>query len=844
MDLNCAQVNLRKSSLATSLFSHELASQACIGLVSEPYTAFNKVVGKPLEYQVYPELRLDQPPRAALYIPRNVKNVGVAHLSNPDCQVALIFVQVCTILVASVYLDINDDPVPGWLTDIVNFADSKQYGILLAIDSNSHSTLFGPSDNSRGRLFERFILESSLWVENRGITPTFQTIRAESFIDVTLTKSIRVNNWRVSTEYNASDHNTILFNLEQVEMVPSKEIRPWKKADWNRYAIELRKPGFQIPERITCKKLDKMVSYLYGRIEEALDLACPKITTKIKFTGSKWFTKSLARNNVRIRKQHRIASRFDTHEEWGKYFAMHKKFKYKCRKAKTKTWRHFVSSTKNEHLMSRMARIAQHRQRAQLHTLRKSDGSFSEPGKETLLELAKSHFPSAVEPTTQPPYNCERVYVTEDMKDEYSDFITPHKVKASLDKFHPNKAPGPDGLKAIAFHHFPQVVIDFIFIIYKACVYLHYTPVLWQRASVVFLPKPNKPNYVLGKYFRPIVLSNGLLKGLERLFTWRMDELLKYYPIHGKQHGFTKGRSTESAISNTVDYIERCLFRRQACIGVFLDISSAYDSVNISHIRESLYKHGADVDLTEWYFHYLSNRMLTLNLHGDVLRLHTSTGFPQGGVASAKFWLLAFDPAIHIINSEFVEGNGYADDCCVIFGGRKPEVLVRRLQRIIDKLVTWGRTCGLKFNPEKTIVVNFSRKMFQLIPHLRIGDSYVPYSKSAVYLGITLDSRLTWRKHLDDRISRSKKYLMKMSNISKAIWGPKPKLSRWVFRCVVRPMISYASVIWAHSIDSDPLRQKLRSLNRLALSTYHFFHAALRLAVLKFLPIRFLYISG
>ena len=823
MDLECTQLNLRKSSLATSLFSHELSSSPRIGFVSEPYTAFNGVVGKPLEYNVYPELRLDQPPRAALYIPRHIKNVGVANLSNADCQVALIFVQVCTILLASVYLDIDNDPAPQWLHDIVSFADSKQYGLLIAVDSNAHSVLFGPTENSRGKIFERFILESNLWVENRGTTPTFQTIRAESFIDVTLTKLIRVHNWRVSTDYNASDHNTILFSLEQVEVVPSKEIRPWKKADWSRYSCELRKPGFQIPERITCKKLDKMVSYLYSRVEDALDLACPKVSSKIKFRGSKWFTKSLARNNVRIRKQYRLASRFDTQEEWDKYFVMHKKFKYKCRKAKTKTWRHFVSSTKNEHLMSRMARIAQHRQRAQLHTLRKPDGTFTEPGRETLLELSKAHFPSAVESVQHVSYNCERVYVTNDMENEYEDFITAHKVRASLDKFHPNKAPGPDGLKAIAFHHFPQVVIDFILIIYKACIYLHYTPILWQKATVVFLPKPGKPNYVLGKYFRPIVLSNGLLKGLERLFTWRIDELLKYYPIHSKQHGFTKGRSTESAISNTVDYIERCLFKRQACVGVFLDISSAYDSVDIRHIRDSLYKHGADIDLTEWYFHYLSNRMLTLNLHGDVLKLHTSTGFPQGGVASAKFWLLAFDPAIQIINSDFVEGNGYADDCCVIFGGRKPDIIIRRLQRVIDKLVRWGDSCGLKFNPEKTVVVNFSRKHFQLIPHLRIGDIYVPFSKTAVYLGITLDSRLTWRKHLDDRISRSKKYLMKMANISKAIWGPKPKLSRWTFRCVVRPMISYASVVWAHSIDSDPLRQKLRSLNRLALSTYTLF---------------------
>lgn len=215
-----------------------------------------------------------------------------------------------------------------------------------------------------------------------------------------------------------------------------------------------------------------------------------------------------------------------------------------------------------------------------------------------------------------------------------------------------------------------------------------------------------------------------------------------YYPIHGKQHGFTKGRSTESAISNTVDYVKRFLFKRKSCIGVFLDISSAYDAIDIDHICTALYKHGGETDLVEWYNHYLSHRRLSMTLHGYTIRRRATTGFPQGGVASAKFWLIAFDPAIQIINSTFIEGNGYADDCCVIFGGRKPEILVKRLQRVINRLVEWGATCGLQFNPEKTVVVHFTRSTkYVQIPHIKVDNEYVPFSKTAVYLGETTYQR-------------------------------------------------------------------------------------------------------
>ena len=820
MSVECVQLNLHKSALATGLFSHELSLAPRVGFVTEPHTAFKKVVGKPFQYKVFPELSSDVAPRAALYIPKSFRSVGMPQLSNADCQVALIYLQIGAVLLVSAYLDILKDPVPIWLTDVVDYADSKNFSVLMALDSNAHSTLYGPDDNERGRIFERFILESSLVVVNRGTTPTFQTIRAESCIDVTLTKNLSVCDWRVDTRYNASDHNTILFKIDAVELVPAKIIRPWKQAKWEIFQSELNKKGYTIPRRVTKKKLDKMVEYLYTRLDTALDRACPIVRVRTKFKGSSWFSEKLRLDNVKVRKQYNIAKRVDTTEEWDKYYRMHKKFKYKCRKAKRNEWRQYVTDTETEHMMSRLAKIAQHREKAQLHSLQKEDGSFTAPGVETLQELAKAHFPSAVDAPPEEVYD-ERDFVSkEEIESSRLEFLSTTKVRASLEKFHPYKAPGPDGIKAVAFKHLPDVVIKYIYIIYFSCVRLRYTPLLWQQSKVVFLPKPNKPNYVRGKYFRPIVLSNVMLKGLERLFTWRMDKLQTYYPIHDKQHGFRKGRSTESAISNTVNYIERCLFRRKMCIGVFLDISSAYDSIQIDHIREALYKHGGEVDLVEWYYHYLSHRVLTMELHGESIQKHVSVGFPQGGVASAKFWLLAFDPAIEIINSTFVEGNGYADDCCIVFGGRKPAVMIRRVQRVIDKLVAWGQTCGLKFNPDKTIVVNFSRKLNQMLPHLRVGSEYVPYSKEALYLGVTLDEKLFWKAHILNKITKSKKYLMKMANISKTIWGPRPNLSRWVFRCVVRPMTIYGSLVWGHAVDSVGISKRLRRLNRLAMSTY------------------------
>ena len=162
-------------------------------------------------------------------------------------------------------------------------------------------------------------------------------------------------------------------------------------------------------------------------------------------------------------------------------------------------------------------------------------------------------------------------------------------------------------------------------------------------------------------------------------------------------------KCTESAISNTVNYIERYVFKNQYALGVFLDISSAFDTIRPSHIKNALTKHGGHADLVAWYYGYLMRRDLHFDIHGFQAKRATAMGFPQGGVCSAKFWLIAFDEAIQIINTLNIEGNGYADDCSAVIGGPRVDHLVIRMQKMLVKLVDWGNSCGLKFNPDKTV---------------------------------------------------------------------------------------------------------------------------------------------
>ena len=202
--------------------------------------------------------------------------------------------------------------------------------------------------------------------------------------------------------------------------------------------------------------------------------------------------------------------------------------------------------------------------------------------------------------------------------------------------------------------------------------------------------------------------------------------------------------------------------------------------------------------MVEWYYQYLIHRDIEIEIQGEKLEYSTSMGFPQGGVCSAKFWLIAFDPAIEIINKYGIEGNGFADDCSALIGGEDLGYMLRTMQRMTGELVNWGKLCGLSFNAQKTVVVFFNRTKKQPVNKLVFDGSHIDYSNSVTYLGIKLDARLHWRIHIDDKLTKAKTYLLKIANLTRKEWGPKPKLMRWAFTGIVRPMVAYGALVWAH----------------------------------------------
>ena len=75
------------------------------------------------------------------------------------------------------------------------------------------------------------------------------------------------------------------------------------------------------------------------------------------------------------------------------------------------------------------------------------------------------------------------------------------------------------------------------------------------------------------------------------------------------QHGFTKFKSTNSAIIDIVDTNLKNLDNNSYSIGIFLDLSKAFDCVDHQILLHKLYHYGIRQTTYKWFESYLFNRM-------------------------------------------------------------------------------------------------------------------------------------------------------------------------------------------------------------------------------------------
>ena len=134
---------------------------------------------------------------------------------------------------------------------------------------------------------------------------------------------------------------------------------------------------------------------------------------------------------------------------------------------------------------------------------------------------------------------------------------------------------------------------------------------------------------IFGKIFEKVMYS--------RIYNFALSQGI----IDKNQFGFRKSHSTCHAVNYSVRIIEESLRKKNHILGIFIDLSKAFDTIDHSTLLTKLERYGIRGNANSLIKSYLSNRTQHIEVLGEKSDpLMIKYGVPQGSVLGPLLFLL------------------------------------------------------------------------------------------------------------------------------------------------------------------------------------------------------------
>jgi Reverse transcriptase (RNA-dependent DNA polymerase) len=296
-------------------------------------------------------------------------------------------------------------------------------------------------------------------------------------------------------------------------------------------------------------------------------------------------------------------------------------------------------------------------------------------------------------------------------------------------------------------------------------------------------------------------LLSCLGKIFERVISNRIVHFISIHNIlPDEQFGFRSGHSTIHQVCRIKNLICTNKSQRRSTGMVLLDVEKAFDSIWHNGLLYKMHLFNFPDYILKLIKSFCSNRSFQVCVGGSLSSAKLiPAGVPQGSILSPFLYSIY---TADIKRPRDTNIALYADDTALITTGKLTKAIIRRLNSAIKSVNKFYKKWKINLNLDKSqaIIFPFNKSPKRKpISNIVVDDSTIKFSKEVTYLGITLDSKLTFASHI-------KTTCVKASNCLKSLFpllNRKSRLSlknkNLLFKSIIRPILSYGAPIWKHS---------------------------------------------
>ncbi|KAJ6437988.1 (S)-coclaurine N-methyltransferase [Purpureocillium lavendulum] len=359
-----------------------------------------------------------------------------------------------------------------------------------------------------------------------------------------------------------------------------------------------------------------------------------------------------------------------------------------------------------------------------------------------------------------------------------------------------NTSPGSDNITVKMLRAVWHVIGNLVHKLFQGCLNVGHHPKPFREAEVVMITKPGRRNLSEARAWRPISLLSCLGKGLERLIARRLAWASVHHGVlHPQQAGALPKRSAVDLVAALVHDIEEAFARNMVATVVTLDAEGAFDTVLQNRLILRLRQQGWPPNVARWAGSLMHDRSACVR-YQDVTTPSSplQCGLPQGSPASPILYLLYTEPIYRLRNPK---GRfGYADDTAILCVGNTLEETARKASRHVRDLVDWGTVNAITFDHKKTEVMHFSRTKLRSAPPVFHGEVKKRPESALRWLGIWLDSTLTFKTHVEKWTAKAAKVAHHLKGMANTNRGPLPSAVRRAVRACIEPQLLFGAEAW------------------------------------------------
>ena len=218
--------------------------------------------------------------------------------------------------------------------------------------------------------------------------------------------------------------------------------------------------------------------------------------------------------------------------------------------------------------------------------------------------------------------------------------ITNDEIKNAFSTLKSNTSPGFDDISSNVIKFVFDALIKPIKHVFDLSLKNGVFPDKLKIARVTPIYKSGEEELV--NNYRPISVLSCFSKILERIMYNRLYSFLVDNNIfYMKQFGFQKQHSTEHAILQLTNQILESFNLDKFTIGVFIDLSKAFDTVDHNILLKKLSFYGVRNVNLKWFRSYLSNRKQYISIDQSNTDMKIiSCGVPQGSILGPLLFLI------------------------------------------------------------------------------------------------------------------------------------------------------------------------------------------------------------